>query len=330
METMDDIPIPIRKAEARLIDDLRRSIRDRNLAYTTERTYIHWIKVFLRFNQMRHPEDLGHREVDSFLSWLANDRNVSPGTQSIALNALVFLFEKFMKRDLGDLSYSRAKSHRRIPQVLSHAEAIKIIGWMKGATRLMIQIMYGSGLRQAECCSLRIKDIDFGMREIIVRDGKGRRDRRTVLPQSLESSLQLQVDTVRELHIKDIANGFGEVYLPNRLADKYPRAARETAWQFLFPSTTIGADPRTGVLRRHHIHPSTIRRALKKAVRASRIPKPVTCHTFRHSFATRLLEKSYDLRTIQELLGHNDISTTEIYTHVLNKGGRGVVSPIDS
>ncbi len=261
---------------------------------------------------------------------MANERHASPGTQAIALNALVFLFEKHLERDLGELDFSRAKPRHRVPQVLTHTEALVIIGGMRGVSRLMIQIMYGSGLRQAECCALRIKDVDFGMRELIVRDGKGRKDRRTVLPQSLEIPLHIQIDAVRELHATDIGEGFGEVYLPHRLTDKYPHAAREAAWQFLFPSACIGADPRNGQMRRHHIHPSTVRRALKKAVRASGIPKPVTCHTFRHSFATRLLEKGYDLRTIQELLGHSNISTTEIYTHVLNKGGRGVISPIDT
>lgn len=327
---MDDIPIAIRLVRRRFVDELRRSIRRRNLAYTTEKTYVHWIKVFIRFNRMRHPDTLGARHVDAFLSWMANERHASPGTQAIALNALVFLFEKHLERELGDLDFSRAKPRHRVPQVLTHAEALDIIGGMRGVTRLMIQIMYGSGLRQAECCSLRIKDVDFGMRELIVRGGKGRKDRRTVLPQSLETPLHIQIDAVRELHAADIGEGFGEVYLPHRLANKYPHAARETAWQFLFPSASIGADPRTGHMRRHHIHPSTVRRALKKAVRASGIPKPVTCHTFRHSFATRLLEKGYDLRTIQELLGHSNISTTEIYTHVLNKGGRGVISPIDT
>jgi integron integrase len=193
----------------------------------------------------------------------------------------------------------------------------------------MVRLMYGSGLRQAECCSLRVKDVDFAMAELMVRRGKGGKDRRTVLPDSLRADLALQIVAVDKLHAFDVAEGYGEVYMPDALARKYPNAARELAWQFVFPASTRGADPRTGAIRRHHVHASWVRKNVTKAVRASGINKRATCHTFRHSFATRLLEKGYDLRTIQELLGHADISTTEIYTHVLNKGGRGVVSPLD-
>ncbi|MDP7153431.1 MAG: integron integrase [Gammaproteobacteria bacterium] len=311
------------------MDRLRAYIRNQKLSYSTEKTYVHWIKVFLRFNRMQHPDNLGAREVDAFLSWLAIDRHVAPGTQAIALNAVIFLFHRFLGRELGKLAYTRAKSKRRLPQVLSHQEAMQIIQLMHGQSKLMIQILYGTGLRQAECYSLRIKDVDFGMNELIVRSGKGNKDRRSILPRSLQPDLRRQIDKTRCLHAKDLSRGFGEVYLPDALDRKYPGAARETGWQFLFPSTTIGIDPRTGQSRRHHIHPTTLRKALRLALRKSGISKPVTCHTFRHSFATRLLEKGYDLRTIQELLGHADISTTEIYTHVLNKGGRGVISPID-
>ncbi|TDJ48444.1 MAG: integron integrase [Gammaproteobacteria bacterium] len=326
---MDDIPVPIRRDRPRLVDRLRASMRDRKLAYTTEKTYIHWIKQFIRFNRLRYPKAMGAKEVDAYLSWLATDRNVAPGTQSIALNALVFLYQKYLGTELGVLAYTRSKVRQRVPQVLSHSEAADIIQRMTGLPKLMMQIMYGAGLRQAECCSLRVKDIDFGMRELIIRAGKGNRDRRTVLPESIESDLSLQITRVRQRHAGDLERGYGEVYMPDALERKYPAAARELGWQFMFPATTIGVDPRAGVMRRHHIHPSTVRKALRRAVLASRIHKPVTCHTFRHSFATRLLEKGYDLRTIQELLGHADISTTEIYTHVLNKGGRGVISPID-
>lgn len=327
--TIDDIPVPIRREPTRFVDQLRAFMRDRKLAYTTEKTYIHWIKQYIRFNRMRHPKELGAKEVDAYLSWLATHRNVAPGTQSIALNALVFLHQKYLGIELGGLAYTRSKVRRRIPQVLSHYEAADIIQRMTGLPKLMMQIMYGAGLRQAECCSLRVKDVDFGMRELIVRAGKGNKDRRTVLPESIESDLGSQIARVQQRHAHDLERGYGEVYMPDALDRKYPAAARELGWQFMFPSTTIGVDPRTGVMRRHHIHPSTVRKALRRAVLESRIPKPVTCHTFRHSFATRLLEKGYDLRTIQELLGHTDISTTEIYTHVLNKGGRGVISPLD-
>ena len=327
--SIDDIPVALQRNNPRFLDRLRAFIRSQKLSYATEKTYVHWIKAFLRFNRMRHPDELGAEEVDAYLSWLAVDRLVSPGTQAIALNALVFLFHRFLSRELGPLAFTRSKVRRRLPQVLSHKEAMKIICLMHGLPKLMIQILYGTGLRQGECCSLRIKDVDFGMNELIVRSGKGNKDRRSILPQSLLSDLQAQVDKARRQHAKDLARGYGEVYLPGALARKYPGAARETGWQFLFPSKTIGLDPRTGQARRHHIHPTTVRKALRHALQKSGIPKPVTCHTFRHSFATRLLEKGYDLRTIQELLGHTDISTTEIYTHVLNKGGRGVISPID-
>ena len=326
---IDDIPVPIPQTRPRFMDQLRACMRNQKLSYATEKTYVHWIKTFFRFNRMKHPDNLGAREVDTFLSWLALKRQVSPGTQAIALNSLIFLFKRFLERDLGQLTFTRAKAKRRLPQILHHEEALKIIGLMQGLPKLMVQILYGTGLRQAECCSLRIKDVDISMNELIVRSGKGNRDRRTILPQSLLLDLNAQIKKVKELHEKDLARGFGEVYLPNALDRKYPSRACEFGWQYLFPSATIGTDPRTGQARRHHIHPTTIRKALRRALQESRISKHVTCHTFRHSFATRLLEKGYDIRTIQELLGHTDISTTEIYTHVLNRGGRGVVSPID-
>jgi len=273
---------------------------------------------------------MGTTEVDQFLSWLAVRRQVAPNTQAIALNALVFLYERFFNRSLENLVFKRSRTQRRTPQVLSHDEAMIIINLIKkNPINIMVKLLYGSGLRQAECCSLRIKDIDFSMSELIVRHGKGRKDRRTVLPCSLHTELEAQIRAVEKLHQYDLENGHGEVYMPDALSRKYPKAAREVGWQFLFPARAPAADPATGVVRRHHIHPTWLRKHITKAVRDSGIHKRVTCHTFRHSFATRLLEKGYDLRTIQELLGHTDISTTEIYTHVLNKGGRGVISPID-
>jgi len=311
------------------MDQLRECMREKGLAYTTEKTYLHWIRAFIRFHGRRHPKEMGATEVDIFLSWLAAHRNVSPGTQSIVLNALVFLYQRFYERDLGQLSYRRARPKPRVPAVLSHREALAIISMIRPPMRHMFELMYGSGLRQAECCSLRVQDVDFAMNELIVRMGKGKRDRRTVLPSRLRKPLRSQIEKVERLHAADLAAGCGEVYLPAALSRKYPNAAGETRWQYLFPARAPAADPVTGVIRRHHVHPSWVRKNLRNAVRASGINKHVTCHTFRHSFATRLLEKGYDLRTIQELLGHSDISTTEIYTHVLNRGGRGVVSPID-
>jgi len=328
---MDDIPKPIATGRSgRFLDQVRCAMRDRKLAYSTEKTYLHWIRAFIRFHKMRHPSQMGAVEVDAFLSWLAIHRRVAAGTQAIALNALVFLYQRFFERELGELTFSRSRVQRRIPQVLSHHEAMEIITRIKNRTiQLMVKLMYGSGLRQAECCSLRVKDINFSMSELIVRRGKGGKDRRTVLPESLRNGLTTQIDAVGKLHTVDLTDGCGEVFMPDGLARKYPSAAHELGWQFVFPARNLAADPMTGVIRRHHIHPTSVRKHVRKAVVSSGIQKPVTCHTFRHSFATRLLEKGYDLRTIQELLGHSDVSTTEIYTHVLNKGGRGVISPMD-
>jgi len=327
---VDDIPTPVRQGATRLLDQVRYRMREHNLAFTTEKTYLHWIRSFIRFHRMRHPADMGAHDVDAYLSWLATVRRVSPGTQAIALNALVFLYERFLDQELGQLAFTRSRVQRRIPEVLSHSEAMKIIGLIgRQPIQLMVKLMYGSGLRQAECCSLRVKDVNFSMCELIIRRGKGGKDRRTVLPDSLRTLLTRQIDRVEKLHAFDLAEGFGEVYMPDALARKYPTAALEPTWQYIFPAKNRGIDPLTGVIRRHHMHPTWLRKNVRKAVLESGIRKRVTCHTFRHSFATRLLEQGYDLRTIQELLGHSDISTTEIYTHVLNRGGRGVVSPID-
>jgi integron integrase len=328
MSKADDVRPPVARDSSRFLDQLRLHMRASRLAYTTEKTYLHWIRGFIRYQQRRHPQDMGAVEVDQYLSWLANQRHVAPATQAIALNALIYLYQRFLKRDLDALQFTRARPKRRIPQVLTHGEAMALINLMSGATQLVVKLLYGSGLRQAEALNLRIKDIDFGMNEIIVRQGKGGKDRRTVLPSSLRDELHAQVERVVTLHAEDLYQGYGEVYIPEALARKFPRAARDTAWQFLIPSTRIGADPATGVLRRHHLHHTAVTKALAKAKRAAGIRKHVTCHTFRHSFATRLLEAGYDLRTIQELLGHTDLSTTEIYTHVLNKNKRGVSGPL--
>jgi len=328
MDKTDDIRFPVPQNSARLIDQLRLHMRASRLAYTTEKTYIYWILGFIRFHRRRHPLEMGAAEVDEFLSWLANQRHVSPATQAIALNALSYLYRRFLEIELDTLQFTRARPKRRIPQVLTHEEAMELIDLMSGTTQLVVKLLYGAGLRQAEALNLRIKDIDFGMNEIVVRQGKGGKDRRTVLPSTLRDELHLQVDRVRVLHAEDVAQGYGDVYIPEALARKYPSAGRETGWQFLIPSTRIGADPATGVLRRHHLHHTAVTKALRKVKRDSAVNKHVTCHTFRHSFATRLLENGYDLRTIQELLGHSDIKTTEIYTHVLNKGSRGVSGPL--
>jgi len=325
---MEDIRMPVAGKPARFLDQLRVLMRERQLAYPTEKTYLYWIRKYIRYHNRRHPNEMGAAEVDEFLSWLASHQRVSPATQSIALNALIFMYRHQLHNDLGNLNYRRARPKRRIPQVLTHAEAMALIERMHEPVRLAVQILYGAGLRQAECLNLRIQDIDFGMNEIIVRQGKGDKDRRTLLPETIREQLTLQVERARQLHAVDCAQGYGEVYIPPALDRKFPNACRETGWQFLFPSRNIAVDPATGVLRRHHFHPSCIRKAIKKAAQETRLHKRVTSHTFRHSFATRLLEHGYDLRTIQELLGHADITTTEIYTHVLNKGGRGVQGPL--
>lgn len=308
--------------------ELRQTIRSRNLALTTERTYMSWVRKFIRFHRYRHPASMGGAEVDRFLSWLAAVRRVSPKTQAIALNALVFMYRHHLHTDLGQLAFRRPRPKPNLPVVLTHAEALAIIEGLSGRVRMFVQILYGAGLRQAECCALRLKDIDFGMQEIVVRNGKGNKDRRTLLPAQLQDGLLQQVEYVKSLHAADLLEGYGEVFMPEALARKYPGACREPGWQFLFPNRAPSADPVTGVVRRHHVHPSWIRKNIKRARLAAGIHKHVTCHTFRHSFATRLLESGYDLRTIQELLGHTDIKTTEIYTHVLNKGGRGVTGPL--
>jgi len=328
MGTMDDVRHRLELKAPRLLDQLRLHMRNARLAYTTEKTYLHWIRSFIRFHGRRHPRELGASEVDGFLSWLANERHVSPATQAIVLNALIYLYQRFLGIELHKLHFQRARPKRRIPQVLTHDEALRIIDRLRGSAKLIFQLMYGSGLRQAEALNLRVKDIDFGMHEIFVRNGKGGKDRRTLLPGVLVPALQEQVSKVEHLHAADCARGYGEVYIPDALARKYPAIARETAWQFLFPASRIGVDPATGVLRRHHLHHTALAKALRPAKQEAGIPKLISSHTFRHSFATRLLERGYDLRTIQELLGHADISTTEIYTHVLNKGGRGVQGPL--
>lgn len=326
---MDDIPVPIERRAPRLLDEVRRLMRERHMAYSTEKTYVHWIRSYIRFHRNRHPRELGAADVDRYLSWLAVTRRVSPGTQAIALNALVFLYQKCLEIELGKLDFERPKPRRRIPQVLTHGEATTIIARLSSPASLIIRLIYGSGCRVMECCRLRVKDIDFGMREILVRDGKGNKDRRTLLPQSLFHELEEQVSRVKKLHAYDCSCGAGNVYMPYALARKFPNAGRSEGWQFLFPASATAFDRVSGEMRRHHLHVSAVRKHLRRAVRELHVTKHVTTHTFRHSFATRLLEKGYDLRTIQELLGHADVSTTEIYTHVLNKGGRGVISPID-
>jgi len=327
---MDDIPIPLEYEQSKLSYQLRQCMRIKQLSYSTEKTYLYWINNFIRFHNHREPSKMGNSEVDAYLTYLAIKRNVAPQTQSLALNALVFLYKKFYGHELGDLHFSRPKFRKKPPVVFNHVEAMMVINLISNPTQsLMAKIMYGSGLRLMECCRLRVKDIDFGMNEIMVRSGKGNKDRHTILPISLLEPLKKQIKSVKALHDYDLEMGWGEVWLPDALERKYPKAAGSLLWAFLFPSSKPAADPMTGELRRHHIHKTVLQRTLRLIIRKSGILKQASSHTLRHSFATRLLENGYDLRTIQELLGHSDIRTTEIYTHVLNKGGRGVHSPLD-
>ncbi len=314
----------------KLLDLVRMTIRARHYSRRTEKTYIGWIRRFIYFNGKKHPGEMGEAEITAFLSHLATRRKVSAATQNQALNAILFLYREVLKRDIAWLDgVVRAKRSHRLPVVLSQGEVRAVLGKMSGVTRLMASILYGSGLRLLECARLRIKDVDFEWGEITVRDGKGQKDRVTLLPAGLNKPLFEHVSRVRRQHAADLAKGYGSVELPYALARKYPNASRETGWQWVFPATRFYRDRETGEHRRHHLHESVLQRAVHNAVNAAGVAKQASCHTLRHSFATHLLEKGYDIRTIQELLGHTDVKTTMIYTHVLNRGGRGVRSPLD-
>ena len=308
-------------ATPRLIDRFRAEIRSRHYSPRTEKSYWFWIRYFIFHNGKKHPVDMGGPEVREFLSWLATERNVAAATQNQALAALLFLYKAVLGRDLpwfDDLV--RAKRPVRVPVVLSLGEVRKLLDQMEGVPWMMASLLYGAGLRLQECLLLRVKDVDFAYRQVTVRNGKGGKDRVTMLPEAVVQPMQAHLGKVRALHQRDLKEGYSR---------KYPRAGTDWAWQFVFPSKNRSAEPETGVIRRHHVFPDTVSRAVKRAASASGIAKHVGCHTLRHSFATHLLETGYDIRTVQELLGHSDVSTTMIYTHVLNKGGRGVKSPLD-
>ena len=314
----------------KLLELVSQIIRARHYSPRTEDSYKRWIRRFIFFNGKRHPLEMGEEEVTRFLSHLATEKRVSASTQNQALNAILFLYREVLKKELDWLDgIVRAKKPIRLPVVLTHNEVQKILKRMHGVTLLMASLLYGAGLRLMECSRLRVKDMDFVRGEITVRDGKGRKDRITVLPASLLGPLAEYIVRVRQQHDRDCRKGRGSVALPGALSRKYPNASREWAWQWVFPATRFFRDSETGEYRRHHLHESVLQRAVKEAVRSANIAKRASCHTFRHSFATRLLEKGYDIRTIQELLSHSDVSTTMIYTHVLNRGGRGVRSPLD-
>jgi len=321
---------PDTRANRRLIVRFREAIRSRHYSRRTEQAYWYWIRWFIRHHGMRHPADMGGHEVSAFLSFLATQRGVAASTQNQALSALLFLYRHVLGQALPWLDgVTRAKRPLRRPTVLTCAEVARLLAQLTGTKWLMASLLYGSGLRQIEALMLRVKDVDFAYRQILVRDGKGGKDRVTMLPEPVASPLQAHLGRVRALHQRDLSAGCGELWLPDALARKYRGAARQWGWRFVFPSGKLSAEPETGVILRHHVYPDTLHRAVKSAAAAARIVKPVSCHTLRHSFATHLLESGYDIRTVQELLGHADVSTTMIYTHVLNRGGRGVASPLD-
>jgi len=326
---MDDVRPAIPQGSGKFMDQLRQDMRAKGYAYQTEKTYIHWVTRFILFHNKQHPLKMGASHINAFLSYLGSQRECSPGTQRIALNALVYLYRKFLQTELEPLDFEKARLRRRLPVVLTHREVKRILDCLSGKYHTMVSLLYGSGLRQNELLSLRVKDLDFELHTLTVRSGKGDKDRTTLLPNTLHSVLQEQIAIVEKQHRRDLEDGFGEVFLPYALARKYPGAAQEVGWQFLFPSSNIGTCPRTGVLRRHHLHHTSLRKQVTRARLNAGITKHVKCHTFRHSFATRLLQQGYDLRTIQKLLGHSDIRTTEIYTHVLGRGAMGVISPVD-
>lgn len=323
---MDVKQVPAR----RLFDEVRRKLRLRHYSVRTERAYLGWMRRFIISNGRRHPREMGGPEVERFLSLLAMRGKVAPSTQNQALSALLFLYREVLGLRLPWMEHVvRAKRPLRVPTVLSQDEARLLLASMDGRNGLLARLLYGTGLRLMEALRLRVKDVDFARNEIVVRNGKGGRDRRTVLPASLVPPLQLEVERVRALHSHDLANGHGAVWLPHALARKYPKAPTEFGWQYLFPALRLSRDPRDGATRRHHLDDATLSRAIRRAHLRAGIAKPVSAHTLRHSFATHLLESGYDIRTIQELLGHKDVATTQIYTHVLNRGAGGVRSPLD-
>lgn len=316
----------------KLLDRVREAIRVRHYSRRTEDAYVGWIRRYILYHGKKHPAAMGAEEVNAFLSFLAVEENVSASTQAQALSALVFLYRHVLDDPLPWIEdIVRASRPRRLPVVFSREEVAALLGSMESTARLVASILYGGGLRLLEALRLRVKDVDFAANLLVVREGKGSKDRRTMLPETLRPALHEQIAVVRRLHARDVAAGAGEVWLPDAMSRKDPGAARQLAWQYVFPASRLSLDPRSGVWRRHHLDESAVQRAVKAAVRAAGIEKRGGCHALRHSFATHLLEDGYDIRTIQELLGHADVKTTMIYTHVLQQtGGRGVRSPMDT
>jgi len=314
----------------KLLEQLSDALRTRHYSYRTEQAYLDWVRRYVLFHQKRHPTTMGAEEIRAFLAHLATNGKVAASTQNQALSAILFLYREVLHKEIEPILVNSAKRPERLPTVLTREEVVRVLSELMGTHKLMAQLLYGSGLRLMECVRLRVKDLDFEYKTLTVRDGKGEKDRITPLPDSLFTPLQRQLERARLLHDEDMAAGFGRVYLPNALEKKYPNAATELSWQYLFPAPKCSLDPRSpGIMRRHHLEASGLQRSVKEAARKAEVHKHVTCHTFRHSFATHLLQSGYDIRTVQELLGHKDVRTTMIYTHVLQHGGLAVKSPLD-
>jgi integron integrase len=323
-------PFDVATPQPRLLDRVRHKIRVKHYSRRTEKVYVDWVRRYVHFHGLRHPEGLGAQEVEAFLTHLAVEGNVAASTQNQAKSALLFLYKEVLGIELPWLDgVTSAKQSRRLPVVLTRAEVARLLDATSGVSGLVARLLYGAGLRLMEGVRLRVKDVDLSRGELLVRDGKGAKDRVTVLPASLKGPLSEQMEMARLQHQRDLRDGFGSVYLPHALARKYPGAPREWMWQYVFPAAGLSVDPRSGERRRHHLDEQLVQRAVREALLGTGISKPATPHTLRHSFATHLLDSGYDIRTVQELLGHSDVRTTMIYTHVLNKGGRGVASPLD-
>jgi integron integrase len=324
------IKAPTIPPKAKLLDQVRQAIRTRHYSPRTEETYVHWIKRFIFFHNKRHPAEMAEAEIARFLSNLATESHVSASTQNQALNAVLFLYRQMLRKDIGYVNgVVRANRPKRLPTVLTRQEVRSILGKLDGVEWIMAILLYGAGLRLMECLRLRVKDVDFSCNEIRIRSGKGDKDRVTMLPGAVKEPLWAHLQGVKRQHEEDLQKGLGRVALPDALERKYPNAGSEWGWQWIFPATSHYADRITGEKRRHHLHESVLQKAVKQAVRKAGLPKPASPHILRHSFATHLLEDGYDIRTVQELLGHADVTTTMIYTHVLNRGGHGVNSPAD-